>query len=320
MAFDKVIDSARLDAAMKATADSIRSKTGGSDKIQWNENSGFSGSISGIVVGSTGTDTSDATATANDMAQGATAYVKGQKVTGNLSVITHISLDDEPSTPSVSPNGRWLMLDTPETTSRFIADKGTTVSCGALLSDLGDASPADVAKGKTFTSVNGLKEQGTFSLDEEMTEQDDLIAQIEAALEGKAGGSSGEDVTAETATYTEKLEELETAITALESELEGKAAGGTSVEVWTGTVYGPSGLGDFPDTGVVYVDETLSVRQISVSRNEEATIRVAARLPISAYNIIGLVDPSYGTDIVTLWHNAYVIVPTADGFTIGEGR
>lgn len=97
-----------------------------------------------------------------DLAKDVTAHDKtGEPIKGNLSVITHISLDDEPSTPSVSPNGRWLSLRTPATTSRFIADKGTTVSCGALLSDLGDASPEDVAKGKTFTSTSGLKVVGT---------------------------------------------------------------------------------------------------------------------------------------------------------------
>lgn len=45
MAFDKIIDSAKLDGAMKATADTIRSKTGESAKIPWDESNGFSGAI-----------------------------------------------------------------------------------------------------------------------------------------------------------------------------------------------------------------------------------------------------------------------------------
>lgn len=128
----------------------------------------------------------------------------------------------------------------------------------------------------------------------------------------------GEDVTAETNEYTDKLATLETAITALETELEGKAAGGTSVEVWMGTVYGNTGLGDIPDINVVYVDETLSVCKISVSKNEEATITVAARLPIGvSYDInVSNVSPVDGTDIETLLDSTNIIVPTADGFTI----
>lgn len=45
MAYDKVIDSAKLGSAMKATADTIRSKTGKSTPIVWDESSGFSGAI-----------------------------------------------------------------------------------------------------------------------------------------------------------------------------------------------------------------------------------------------------------------------------------
>lgn len=48
MAFDKLIDSAKLDAAITATAKAIRNKTGSSAKIAWNESTGFSSAISQI--------------------------------------------------------------------------------------------------------------------------------------------------------------------------------------------------------------------------------------------------------------------------------
>lgn len=61
-------------------------------------------------------------------------------------------------------------------------------------------------------------------------------ASLIETLRGKAAGSGGEDVSAETTAYTEKLETLETAITALETELEGKASGGSGGNIETCTV------------------------------------------------------------------------------------
>lgn len=52
MAYDKLIDSAKLDAAMNATADAIRAKTGNTADIPWDESTGFSSAISAIPVGS----------------------------------------------------------------------------------------------------------------------------------------------------------------------------------------------------------------------------------------------------------------------------
>jgi hypothetical protein len=48
MAYDKIIDSAKLDGALSATADAIRAKAGGTAKIAWDESNGFSSAISQI--------------------------------------------------------------------------------------------------------------------------------------------------------------------------------------------------------------------------------------------------------------------------------
>jgi hypothetical protein len=57
MAYDKIIDSARLDAAMTATADAIRAKTGGGDKIDWKETNGFADALDAITAAEQATPT-----------------------------------------------------------------------------------------------------------------------------------------------------------------------------------------------------------------------------------------------------------------------
>ena len=52
MAFDKVIDSTQLDAAMTYTANRIRNKTGGTDQIAWDSVKGFGDAVDAITGGS----------------------------------------------------------------------------------------------------------------------------------------------------------------------------------------------------------------------------------------------------------------------------
>ena len=51
MAYDKVIDSAALDAAMTYTANRIRNKTGGTDQIAWDSAKGFGDAVDAISSG-----------------------------------------------------------------------------------------------------------------------------------------------------------------------------------------------------------------------------------------------------------------------------
>lgn len=48
MAYDKLVDSAKLDGALKSTADAIRAKTGGTENIPWSETEGFKSAVEGI--------------------------------------------------------------------------------------------------------------------------------------------------------------------------------------------------------------------------------------------------------------------------------
>lgn len=52
MVYDKVVDSAALDAAMTYTANRIRNKTGGTDQIAWDSAKGFGDAVDTITSGS----------------------------------------------------------------------------------------------------------------------------------------------------------------------------------------------------------------------------------------------------------------------------
>lgn len=106
-------------------------------------------------------DTSDATATVNDMANGVTAYVNGEKVKGNVATINSGNIVDKSVLGYGGIGDGSNIFFSCQMSQDILMRSGSHVRLSTPLNNLGDATAADVAAGKTFTSSAGVKKTGT---------------------------------------------------------------------------------------------------------------------------------------------------------------
>ena len=118
-----------------------------------------------------GIDTSDATATPSLLGKYLTAYVKGEKITGKMPNYNNLVLDVNngdvgvttiyPSPDKVITMKAYMGVN--KQNNEYLA-LSNYVLARANSSYFGDATPEDVASGKTFTSTSGLMVSGTATI------------------------------------------------------------------------------------------------------------------------------------------------------------
>lgn len=185
-------------------------------------------SIFGITgTHSGGTDTTDATASADEIFSGETAYVNGSKVIGTFTIENELDTQDDlisqiqtalQNKASASEPVLQSKTVTPTTSQQYVTPDSNYDGLGKVTVNAIPSTYIQPSGTKTITT------NGTY----------DVKSYASATV-----NVAGEDVTAETNTYTSELADLVTQISALETALEGKTAGGsggTSVETCSVTI------------------------------------------------------------------------------------
>lgn len=167
--------------------------------------------ITGTRPATSGTDTSDATATAKDIARGKTAYVQGKKITGDLyetaegktkiyytSGYDNVTFERDDDRDLINIKIPWFGNDE-------IMRINSYIKLGADATLFGDATAADVISGKTMTSTAGLKVVGTNTNDADTS---DATATADDIAKGKTAYVQGAKIigTAEPAERNNNVE------------------------------------------------------------------------------------------------------------------
>ena len=190
--------------------------------------------ITGTRPAISGTDTSDATATAKDIARGKTAYVQGQKITGELKeyiegeTLSYYTSNYDNVTFKRANNVDSVCIKIKCVGSGDIMRSGSYIELKADATIFGNATAADVAKGKTMTSAAGLKVVGTNTNDADTRDATATAADIAA---GKTAYVQGAKVTG-TAEPAESNNNVEAyAITNTNPSVSFKRTDGT-IKIW----------------------------------------------------------------------------------------
>ena len=193
--------------------------------------------ITGTRPATGGTDTSVATATAGDIAKGKTAYVQGEKVTGTVDTVEAKQYTMENA--SVSYDGSHI-LHSKKFQYPALYKEGASVKLRTSPSTYGNATAADVAKGKTMTSAAGLKVVGTNTNDADTSDADATASDI---AKGKTAYVQGAKVTG-TAEPAESNNNVEAyAVTTINPSVSFKRTDG-AIKIWGyGTMTSSGGWG-----------------------------------------------------------------------------
>lgn len=194
----------------------------------------------------TGVDTSDATATAKDIARGKTAYVQGKKITGDLyetaegKTKIYFTWGSENVTFERDSNRDLINITIPWMGNDEIMRIDSYIKLGADATLFGDATAADVISGKTMTSAAGLKVVGTNTNDADTS---DATATADDIAKGKTAYVQGQKITG-TAEPAESNNNVEAyAVTNTSPSVSFKRPDGT-IKIWGyGTMTSSGGWG-----------------------------------------------------------------------------